>query len=83
MGIFTGIAMCVGLAMWASRKGFNPALWFLGGGLLGIIVLACMPSATKPGITGEQAHSRTVAGNIAGGVLSGLVAVVLVLLLAH
>jgi hypothetical protein len=80
MGIVPGLVMCAVTASFAHRKGFNPLLWILGGGLLGLILLAIMPSANAPEISYEQKQARVKNGNIAGGILSAVVVVLLVVL---
>jgi hypothetical protein len=82
MGIIPALAMCIGLAVWASKKGFNPVLWFFSGGLLGVVVLALMPSANAPDISLEVADSRRRNGNIAGGIIVGIVALAVVFFVA-
>jgi hypothetical protein len=80
MGFVMPIVMCIATAVLASKKGFHPALWFMGGGLLGLILLAVLPSANAAGITSDQVASRTKTGNIVGGVLTSLVVVALIVL---
>ncbi len=54
-------------AIIASKKGFNPIIWFFAAGLLGLIVLAFMPSAKAILSENEElSEQRRVAGNRAG-----------------
>jgi len=56
----------------ADKKGFNGILWFMAAGLLGLIILACLPSAKKVGISDADVASRKSTGNLVGGILSGI-----------
>lgn len=65
-------------AIIAAKKGFNPFIWFFAAGLLGLIVIALMPSANAM-INNEDVdinlyEQRRKAGNIAGLIILGLVA---------
>jgi hypothetical protein len=63
----------------ADRKGFNPIIWFFAAGLLGLIVLAIMPSANEVLEDDEELYlKRKRAGNTAGLIILG-VAVLLIL----
>ncbi len=42
----------------AQKKGFNPWAWLLAAGLLGLILLACLPSAMAQGIDEATRHRR-------------------------
>jgi hypothetical protein len=60
-------------AIIASRKGFNPLIWFFAAGLLGLIVLFFLPSATKAmAYDPELSEERKRAGNNAGLIIIGI-----------
>jgi hypothetical protein len=56
----------------AARKGYAWYLWTMAGGLIGLIVLACLPYANKPDNSDQVNRSRRQTGNIVGAVFSGL-----------
>jgi hypothetical protein len=65
----------------AKKKGFNPWAWLLAAGLLGLIVIACLPSANAEGIDEATRTSRRKTGTTVGAVISA-VAIFLGLVLA-
>lgn len=71
MGI-VGIGLGVLTAMMASRKGYNGFLWFLGGGLIGLIVLAFLPDTNNPMTSIEEQNRQRTTGNIVGGVMAAV-----------
>ena len=75
------IVIAILMAFLAGKKGFNPWLWLLGGGLLGLIILLCLPSASKAGIDEPTRLRRTKTGNTVGTVFTviGVIAGVIVL----
>jgi len=65
----------------ATKKGFNPFIWFFAAGLLGLIVLAFLPSANAVLPENiELYEQRRAAGNKAGIIILCIGAVVLLLL---
>ncbi len=65
-------------AIIASKKGFNPLIWFFAGGILGLVVLAILPSA-KAVLTEnvELYEKRRKTGNRAGIIILCIAAVLL------
>ena len=64
----------------ALRKGFNPWLWVLAAGLLGLIVILILPSAEAEGINDETSEKRRITGNNTGLGISVACLLILVLL---
>lgn len=51
----------------AYKKGFNPLIWFLAGGILGLIVILLLPSAKPFRKTDlNEYHKRRKTSNIIG-----------------
>ncbi len=80
--LLINLALLVVTAGIASQKGFNPLLWILAGGIPGLLIVLCTPSAKEAGIDLSTAIARRKRGNIVGAVASVLVVIVGVLLLA-
>lgn len=80
MQILLAIIFLIVMLFIADKKGFNPWLWLLPSGPLGLIILLCMPSANAVGIDEETSEQRKRSGNSTGGVLSVIVAVLLAFL---
>ena len=69
-------------ALIASKKGFNPVIWFFAAGLLGLIVLAFLPSANAALPDNEELYEqRRKTGNTAGIIILCFAAVVIFILL--
>lgn len=66
----------------ASRKGFENARWILTFGLIGLIVLLCLPSAHQRGISYDEVRSRAHKANKIGAILCATNVVVLFVFLA-
>ena len=67
------------MAMLAGRKGYSPVLWFLAGGILGLLILAFLPFVNeKSQLPKRERASKKQTGDIIGGVIS-VVAVVLLM----
>jgi len=65
----------------ASFKSFNPVIWFFAAGLLGLIVVSLMPSATKVlSEHGDLFQKRRRNANIAGLVIVGFAIVSIIIL---
>jgi MFS family permease len=63
-------------ALIASKKGFNPFIWFFAAGLLGLIVLAFLPSANAVLAENKELYEeRKKAGNRAGIIILCIAAV--------
>lgn len=60
------VGVAILMAVIASKKGFNPLLWILAGGIPGFIILLCMPSANARGIDDDTRVNRRRRGNIVG-----------------
>jgi len=68
-------------ALIASKKGFNPFIWFFAAGLLGLIVLAFLPSANAVLAENEELYEeRRKAGNRAGIIILCIAAVLILFL---
>lgn len=68
----------------ASKKGFADGRWFLTFGVIGLIVVCCLPSARKGGITGSEARRRAHNADVTGKILCVInVAVIVILVIAH
>ncbi len=80
MGILIFIIVAIIMATIASKKGFNPWLWVLAGGVPGFIILLILPSAKAYGIDEETIEKRRKVGNNTGGVIT-IIAVILVLIM--
>jgi len=78
MGLIIGIAFTIAMAIVAYKKGFNWLLWILPGGVIGLIVVALMPSANADGIDDAEKEKRRKRGNTVGAVLS-VIALVLII----
>ena len=79
------LLVVVGLitAALAARKGYNPALWFLAAGVIGLVILAFLPFVNEKGEHPvEQRAAKKRTGDITGGVISGFALLVLLASLA-
>ena len=76
MSFIVALVVCAITAGLAARKGYNPALWFLAGGILGLIILAFLPFADAPGDSEDVQRDKKKTGDIVGGVISGVVALI-------
>jgi hypothetical protein len=56
----------------AGSKGFKPFRWLIAFGLIGLIVVAFMPSAKAAGISPEEAQQRSERANRIGALMTGL-----------
>jgi len=66
-----------GLNAWlAHLKGYNPFCWFLAGGVLGLVLLSCLPFVEQEDKAGTG--GRRVLGNVLGLILSGVTVFALV-----
>jgi hypothetical protein len=54
----------------ANNKGFKPFRWIIAPGLIGLIVVASMASATSKGISDEEAQLRAERGNNIGAIFA-------------
>jgi cellobiose-specific phosphotransferase system component IIC len=64
----------------AARKGYRWHLWILGGGVLGLSILAFLPFANRPDQTEERQKNLRNTGNIVGIILSAFTLVFAVLM---
>jgi phosphatidylglycerophosphate synthase len=73
----------VAIALWiiAKEKGFNPWLWFFTAGILGLIVLLCLPSAAAKGIDDNTIQKRRTTANTVGGILTAVTVVAVVVII--
>ena len=74
--LWLGISLVTG--MLAARKGYNFLLWALAGGVIGLVLLAFLPFANKPGQPPEEQARLKKTGNIMGGVLAAFSVLVIV-----
>ena len=58
--------LCLWAAMFARFKGYSAACWFLGGGMIGVLVLCFLPTA------GPAEREKRDRGNRLGLLFSGL-----------
>src|SRR5215213_7739306 len=80
LGIWILVSVVTGLL--AARKGYNFALWALASGILGLIILAFLPFANRPGQERDEERRLKATGNTIAGVLAavGVLLVVIQLL---
>ena len=64
----------------ASAKGFNPLRWFFAAGLLGLIILFFLPSASAKDIDENEKLKRAERGNKVGTIIS-IIALILAAIL--
>ena len=55
-----------------SRKGFADGRWLFALGVIGLIVVCCLPSARAKGISHRMAWHRRYRADVAGAVLCGV-----------
>lgn len=70
-------------ALIASKKSFNPWIWFFAGGLLGLIVILILPSAHAALPDQELYEQRRKTGNTAGIVILCLALFAVIVLFAY
>jgi hypothetical protein len=58
--------------MVASKKGFADSRWLLTFGIIGLIIVCCLPSAKARGISHEISRARRERANTIGAVLCGI-----------
>ena len=80
MGIIISIIVAIIMATIANKKGFNPWLWILAGGVPGFIILLILPSAKAYGIDQETADKRKKVGDNTGGIIT-VIAVILIFIM--
>jgi general stress protein CsbA len=56
----------------ASKKGFADSRWLITFGLLGFIIVCCLPSAKAQGISHDKSRARRNKANVVGGWLCGI-----------
>jgi hypothetical protein len=79
IGLLFGIAT----GLLASRKGYLFIAWFFAGGLIGLIVLACLPDAyeVKTPMEPGEVNRLQRHGNIIGAIIS-LISIIIGVLIA-
>lgn len=70
--LWLGLIICIVTAALAARKGYSFYLWFLAGGIIGLVILAFLPFVNKGNLSEIEVRERTKTGNIIGGVLTAL-----------
>lgn len=78
MRLILSVVVAIVMAMIASRKGFNPLLWMLAGGIPGFLILMAMPSASADDIDDVTRITRRRRGNITGGAISCVAVTVMI-----
>jgi|WetSurMetagenome_2_1015567.scaffolds.fasta_scaffold101131_3 MFS family permease len=69
-------------ALIAAKKGFNPWIWFFAAGLLGLVVVSIMPSASAVfNENFELSEQRRKNGNTAGLIILGVAFVLIMLMI--
>ncbi len=67
------LALLVITAREARKKGYIPALWFFAGGLIGLLILALLPSVNEESKLSEEKRKAWMRiGNLIGGAISAL-----------
>jgi hypothetical protein len=79
MAIALALLCLVALPLLAARKGYAWYLWTIPWGLLGLTVMAFLPSANKGDASLEVNEARRETGNTIGAVLSVLGLLVILL----
>jgi hypothetical protein len=79
MGLIIGIVVTIIMAVIAYKKGFNPLFWILSGGVIGLVVVLCLPSANAVGIDDMEKEKRRKRGNTVGAVLSVIAIIIIVI----
>jgi hypothetical protein len=72
MGFIIAVVICAITALFADRKGFNPAYWFLAAGCIGWVVLALLPSANAQSLGAEEKVRRKRLGDRVGFYISAV-----------
>ena len=79
------LAFGIVAAIIAGFKGFKSLRWLLALGLLGLIVVICLSSATKYGLSPEEAAARAARANKLGAIMAwiniGLSAIIVLIAL--
>jgi 4-hydroxybenzoate polyprenyltransferase len=70
--------LCAMSAFLASRKGYHPLIWFFCAGLIGLVVLVCLPYANLPDQTPEERARLRRNGNRIGLLIVMAAAVVFI-----
>ncbi len=70
LGMLFQLFLAVMLGVIASSKGLRPLYWVLSGGIIGIIVLFCQPSAKEEDIDEPTRAQRVRKGNRIGAYMS-------------
>jgi hypothetical protein len=68
-----GVAIGVVTALLAWRKGYNPMLWFLAAGVIGLLILAFLPFANEANLPSGARDTLKKRGDMIGGVISAVV----------
>lgn len=83
LGIVILLVFGVIMALLAGRRGYNPALWFLAAGIIGLLILAFLPFVNeKSELPESQRQSKKKTGDIIGGVISAISVIILLINLA-
>ncbi len=64
--LLAGVMPLVATPLIAWSKGFKWYFWLFASSLFGLLVVAILPSANRPGLTAEEQHQRRQKGNRAG-----------------
>ena len=70
MVTFGLLVFCVAPSILAAKKGYSWYLWTFGGGLIGLVVLAVLPSLTRAPLPSDEIRERRKTGDKIGAALS-------------
>ncbi len=74
--------LCAMSAFLAARKGYQPLIWFFCAGLIGLVVLVCLPYANLPDQTPEERARLRRSGNLIGLIIAGVAVAVFLMRLS-
>ena len=83
MSLVVALFLCFMTANNANNKGYNGFLWFLGGGPLGLLIVAFLPDLKKEGLLPEDIEKKKKIGDGIGIGLSVLALFLIVALAAN
>jgi hypothetical protein len=73
MGAIVGLILFgIPSAVIAFAKGLKPLRWLMGLGVIGLVVVICLPSANQKDISDEEIERRQVMGNRTGAIMFGI-----------
>lgn len=69
------VIVAIAMAFIAKKKGFNPLLWVLAAGPIGLVILLFLPNAVDNSISEKANQQRAQFANMIGGFLTGVVGI--------